>query len=254
MRPVVDHISIIFQQVSNCGLTMTKDDNESCVKILNSLIDEGVVDNVQVYTPNLNISVWKNEMIKRQVGYDHARSEGCTHFISMDVDEFYNPNELIVAKDKFEQTQYDGSVCKIVNYYGDVNHRFETHSDTMVPFIYKIKPDGLFQLNALYNHGYKCDPTRQVISNSIASFDDSIIVMHHMSMVRRNGDAIRLKLDNSSSKIGFPQHAIDTSATYYDEWVNGDKKQGLILRYDNPTDPIYYEDLTYNDNNWIWCK
>jgi len=98
IRPVVDHISIVYQTISNYGLPISP----SAYNVLNRLIAEGLIDEVFHYRPDFNRSATVNEYEKRKTGFRLALEANATHFLLMDSDEFYIRDEFISAKKMIE--------------------------------------------------------------------------------------------------------------------------------------------------------
>lgn len=67
---------------------------------LSDLLRAGLVDTIRLYKPDLSKKAVENEVIKRKIGMEIAISEGMTHFLSIDADEFYREKELEAAKKK----------------------------------------------------------------------------------------------------------------------------------------------------------
>jgi hypothetical protein len=56
--------------------------------------------------------VFYNEMSKREIGKKKCMDYGCTHFISMDADEYYLRDQLKFAKELVEECNFDGTACR----------------------------------------------------------------------------------------------------------------------------------------------
>jgi len=228
MKPMVDHISVVFQETSNNGKTTI--DGEIILKLLKRLESDGLIDSIIKFNPNSSKTVHQNEIDKRQTGYNKAKEAGCTHYLSMDVDEFFIEDEFNKAKSIIEDGGYDGAVVDYVNYYGDFNHQIPYDSKSFVPFIYKIDGDRRFQHGNVLTNQFLCDPTRQLRSNKVVKFKPSDIMMHHMSYVRNGGSGMRMKLENSSARLNLingGDWVIDKMVDYYDEWIAG--KRGMKI-------------------------
>jgi hypothetical protein len=54
-----------------------------------------------------------NELTKREIGRQYCMRNGCSHFMSMDCDEFYLTHQLEYAKRVMEERGYEGALCKM---------------------------------------------------------------------------------------------------------------------------------------------
>ena len=184
IQPYVDEIIIVWQEVSNYGeyyKPALPDINAHTIK----------------YEPTISLNGFNNEKLKRQTGIDRAKELGCTHFILMDCDEYYKPEEFKKAKEFIEAGNIEGSVVRLITYYKQTNWRLEEMEGYYVPFIHKLNPDTVCGYN---QYPFYCDPTRSINCKNVVEFTPEIVVMHHYSWVRNN---IERKLNNSSAKVNF---------------------------------------------------
>ena len=174
----VDEVIVVYQTTSNLG-------EQYAPMIPNEVVKYH-------YQPNLSQSPTWNETRKRNIGLGIATDLGCTHFISMDCDEFYDTNEF--AQYKSRAVEFDSSACKMYTYYKYPFVRISPIESYYVPFINKIYKD-----TALGKTKYPVlvDPTRSV-STCKQFYQIDRPIMHHMSWVRRD---IEQKLRNSSASI-----------------------------------------------------
>ena len=249
IREEADYIVIVDQEVSNHGNVLSSDMMDDKRRILDTLKKEGIIDDIIKYSPNLKLHVKKNEQIKHQIGYDRCLDVGCSHIISMDADEFYNPIELKKVKKIFEESDSDVSVCGIYEYFGNFNYCFGK-TGTHVPFILKLKPSRKYERTKMEE--YKIDPSRQSTFDDILYFDSDLITMHHMKFVRNNFNSIRLKLTNSGARWGITDKDIEYIVNYYKYWESRDKQKGLVVKYGDKNKYIKGEEkLYYVNNDWI---
>lgn len=133
---------------------------------------------------------WHNEAKKRQIGIEKAKELGCTHFLLMDCDEYYKPEEFKNA------IQYSdkGTVCKMWTYFKSPTLRLEIPEGYYVPFVHPLKRDThvMFSMYPFY-----VDRTRAVNDRDIVEIPESICMMHHYSWVRSD---IGKKIRNSSAQ------------------------------------------------------
>lgn len=134
---------------------------------------------------------WENEMIKRRIGINRAKELGCTHFILMDCDEYYERDQFAKAI-KF----LDGGsgVCRMHTYFKRPTLKLEHPENYFVPFIHRLNPD-----TQIGNNKYKfyCDRTRVVNEHEVIQVPDDICMMHHFSWVRKD---INKKIQSSSAQ------------------------------------------------------
>ena len=96
------------------------------------LVDELVLYNPQIYTTSEKRKMvsknaeklmigggvetigdqFFNELKKREIGRKKCESHGCSHFMSMDTDEFYLEDELSYVKKIIFERDYDATACR----------------------------------------------------------------------------------------------------------------------------------------------
>jgi hypothetical protein len=207
----VDYISVIYQTLSNCG-------NESSIdveSILNSLLDEGLINKIQKYNPIIEKGPHYNEIMKRNMGLNFSRKNGCTYHMAMDCDEFYLKEQLLNLKEIYLKENLEGGYCQMETYYKDFEHRLEPKEEYYVSLFYKIDND-LYNIQA--NTPVTVDPTRKITKNNIKIFTRDEIEMFHASYIR---DDISSKFNNSSAKVNF-ENDIENLIHYYENWQEGD--------------------------------
>jgi len=151
---------------------------------------------VTKYEPQAGLPQRDNERAKRNYGLKKARELGCTHFLMLDADEFYEPQAIEEGKEAFEDPALFGLVCASKIYVRSPELCID--DITRVPFIHRLTPELKFTKN--YEYPFSCgyagpliDPTRTLNITSGIQWSKSI--MHHMSLVRRD---INKKIRNSS--------------------------------------------------------
>jgi hypothetical protein len=214
VREHVDYVSVVYQTVSNYGQACTAD----LVDTLIGLKRNGLVDELYEYTPQTfsrdknNASY--NELEKRNVGLNMSRRNGCTHHMSMDCDEFYVPEQFEYMKKVIAEHGYESAACQYQNYYKDSIYLMSgSYDEAYVSTIYKINPDTAFIYRS-NNSPVRIDSTRKTNNKRYKVFEPSKVLMHHMSMVRKD---LRKKLMSSTfRKHGFKD--INATIHYYDNW------------------------------------
>jgi hypothetical protein len=200
IRQHCDYISIIYQNVSWFGKKADPDD----LKKINSLKTKGLIDDIFIFndfsplksSSRSSIQIAKKyELLKRQFGLLKCLEAKCTHYLCMDVDEFYESNEFLNAKNKIIKFGYTATAVRFINYVKTPTlHR--GFDPNRVPFICKIS-----HTTTLSNNFFvKCDPTRGINNgyNKNYEFSHSEIKMHHMETVRKN---LNLKYESTTRMI-----------------------------------------------------
>ena len=130
LKDHVDVIIIVWQDVSNYG--------EYFDPIANTDLS-GLKHVVLVkYNPIVGAGMY-NEKEKRILGLNIAREKGCTHFLHIDCDEYYE--DFGSAKELFLQSGKAGSVCNLYTYFKEPTLRFDSLDGYFVPIIHKLNPD-----------------------------------------------------------------------------------------------------------------
>lgn len=192
IRSQADYINVVYQDISNYG-----NKSETNLKpFLEGLMNKGLIDEIYLYKPNLEKNrAHKNKKDKRNIGLKLAKKRGCTHFLSMDVDEFYDSKQFAHAKEFIKVNCIKSSAVSIIEYikkptwqimngysFSPDDNEFYTF---YVPFIMKIKWHK-------QRHGkgfFPCftDPTRILNGkDKFYLFPKHDIAMHHMSSIRKN--------------------------------------------------------------------
>jgi hypothetical protein len=158
----------------------------------------------------------EKETWKRQQGLNKAQELGYTHFITMDADEFYVPEEVEEAKKRFSDPSMNGLVCRCKTYFRTPRLTIG-YDTTLVPFIHKIVPGLRYEFNRNYpfawtdqdrvpftpNKRIRIDPTRSFNLTSGIQWDE--ITMHHMSWVRSD---LKKKVRNSTARMNIEKSTI----------------------------------------------
>lgn len=176
----VDLFIIVYQTVSNLG------EHFDPIPHMN-LADFGKEVILLPFIPSGSVPA-DNERMKRGIGLEQARVEGCTHFLHMDCDEFYT--DFPKAKQEYLDSGAEGSVCSIYTYFKRPTWRFSRPDGYFVPFIHKLGPETAV---LRCNYAYYVDPTRTINCSNVALMD---VFMHHFSWCRLD---IMRKARNSSA-------------------------------------------------------
>lgn len=208
IRESVNYVAVLFQRTSNFGNAA----NADIEVLLSSFKLSGLIDDFFEYKPTVALKGHGNEIRKRNASLDICKAAGCTHFMSIDADEFYHKEQLDRVKEIIETDGYDSSACKMQTYYRTPEWAIVPPEEYFVPLIYKID-ERTFSLGKQWP--VPADPTRKLDAKNLILFTRDVIEMHHMSYVRKD---IRIKLVNSSASVNFKDR-IDILANYWKAWT-----------------------------------
>lgn len=180
----VDEVIVIYQTVSNFG-----EEHNPAPAIFDAAKDLKVPLHARQYHPSIGVGTI-NEICKRNMGLKVAEELGCTHFLFLDCDEFYQ--DFKKAKQQYLTAGTDGSVCKMYTYFNRPTLRFEEYDNYYVPFIHKLHPS---TIAGAPSYPFYVDPTRKVPAYGIVMLIGE--PMHHFSYIRKD---IERKCRNSSAR------------------------------------------------------
>jgi hypothetical protein len=235
IREAVEYVSVVYQKVSNYGQKGAPE----TLDLLKSLHKSGLIDECFMFEPHLPIKN-RNEVNKRNLGIKTCRDAKCTHFMTIDCDEYYRAEQLNRAKGIILDGDYDSSACQMQTYWKESwRYRLTPPEDYYVSLIFKMTE----HLNFIYGlpeFGVLVDPSRRSGPGKQRIFKRDEIEMHHMSYVRDN---IRDKFESSSAKGNWAT-SIDQLTDYYNNWKFPEK----ILKAGQPVEEHTvidcYEDYT----------
>ena len=162
--------------------------------------------------PTMVSNQFFNELYKREQGRQMCAAAGCTHFMSMDTDEYYKEDELAYAKSLMLSKDLDGTCCKMRFYFKEPTYEMLPFDElNQVPLIFKVKPDAPL----LLAHPYPVvvDPTRRMANcNRFYQFerDEVSRMVGQLHTFGRNGlgsglsVAIALRYAQMPSLISLP--------------------------------------------------
>ncbi|MDE6250277.1 MAG: hypothetical protein K2M34_01415 [Alphaproteobacteria bacterium] len=228
IRPVADYINVVWQRVSWHG-NMCNTDLENTLIKLKSM---GLIDELIFFEPDLKLNPTQNEQNKRNLGLRAAQNVGCTHFMTMNTDEFYETDVFRAAYQNIIERNLSHTVCNIVCYLTPTI-RYRDYATFFVPFIHRIDANQKITFDAFYDEiPCLCDPTRKIKlkHNSRFCFLGEI-VMHHMKHVRKD---IRKKLENSSANQSQKQNEELTNLYILnDQQISDGINSGKYIRVPN---------------------
>jgi hypothetical protein len=182
----VDHIIIVYQNVSNYGEVYYP---HLAVDPMEWFGGVGEKHTIIEYTPNRKLTAGVNETRKRNLGLNKARELGCTHFLHLDCDEYYQ--DFGNAKALFFESGAKGSVCPLHTYFKKPTLRLDYPENYFVPFIHELRPD---TIAGARKYPYWVDPTRRINETKVIELP---VYMHHYSYVRKD---IGRKIRNSTAR------------------------------------------------------
>jgi hypothetical protein len=215
IRPYVDYINVMFQQVSNHNLKAEID----IVPHLNYLKNCGKINDYFEYMKRSNMAPTPSEMDKRMAGIKHCEDVGCTHVMTMDSDEYYLPEQFSNAKEFIDSNNIKSSMCQLQTYWKTKNYRLKIPEAYYVPFIYRFEKGCVLKVGQLLIPGHAIDPTRGMFYTGNKSgchiFTRDKLQMHHLSFVRNN---FRAKIMNSSARANYEKQ-IPGLIDYHTYWA-----------------------------------
>jgi hypothetical protein len=206
IREVVDKVIIVYQNISNVGERHPNDNFEKFILSLDA-------DKVVLYNPSLSnhwLSGEKNERRKRATGAKAAIDLGCTHFLLMDCDEFYEKDSFQAAKEKIIELDCNASACQMNTYYKNPRYKLIPEEQYYVPFIAKLEK-GITRFSNFHDYPVHADPSRKTAPfDRFYKFTRDEIIMHHYTMVRKD---MMLKFRNHS---GLSRQRLDVEKIFSD--------------------------------------
>jgi len=167
----LDFIVIVYQTTSHRG-----EYDSTCIEHLAKVWGRKV--HKIRYEP-AKISAIENETRKRNLGINFAKSLGAEHYICLDCDEYYEPNEFDNAKAVYSANKAKASYCDLYTYFLEKDVRLFNKEPYYVPMFCNIKyPAGDYGFG-----GIIADPTRKV---NVGNPMRLPITMHHLSYIRKD--------------------------------------------------------------------
>ena len=201
LRPHVDHISVVYQTVSYWGNPAAK----TLLPAIDSALARGLADDVAQYRPEKfpGDTPKRHEARKRTLGLDMALARKATHFLSLDTDEFYRPEEFCRAKQAIAAGGFDVTVCRIQDYHSRPIYQYRDLAryrdlDLYVPFICRVR-EGL-AFDSTLDFFCAVDPSRRLPFARPHVFRPGELVMHHMTTVRCDRRSLISKFANAASR------------------------------------------------------
>lgn len=191
IRPFADHISVVYQDVSNFG----QQSKRNLKSFLLDLYHRKIIDDFFLYHPK-NIPAGANESTKRNIGLDIAKNYKCSHYMTMDTDEYYVSDDFQNLVKDIQTFDWDSTFCQMKTYYKSWEYQLSPPETYYVPLIYKIYENMYLHLSTAVP--VLTDPTRKYNAGRFRVYERSFIEMHHGSYIRDN---IRSKVENSTAVV-----------------------------------------------------
>lgn len=242
IRNEVCFVVVVYQTISNFGNAA----RPGLERLLQVLMDRGFVDRIIKYDPAAEAAgmtledkkslvaadadpadlggpvsnvgdQFFHELKKRELGRQACQTAGCSHFISMDTDEFYKPEELEKAKDYVLRNSIDVSCCLMRLYFKRPFYEYlPVDNGNAVTFICRLSDDMPLRLIA-GRYPVLVDPTRRPVGwKEVHVFDRSVVEMHHYSFVRKN---IVSKMTNVSNRSNYEPDATTSFIQQFESWT-----------------------------------
>lgn len=217
VRPHVELVVAMWQDISNYG------ERHNPSEAIDDCIESGLIDVTAPYVPDMTPRRYQgtyNETVKRNRGLSIARKQGCTHYLHLDCDEFYDPAQFAAAREMMDKSGYDSSACRMRTYYRRPTYQLTPPESYWVPFIHRVHPRTVCgHQNGAVGYPVTTDPTRTAHPvGRFLPFQREELEMHHMSWVRRD---IGRKLRNHSSSAKFAVN-LESSIRAFEEYQIGD--------------------------------
>ena len=171
IRDQVDCVLAVVQSTSNFGETY-----EGGLQTSLDLKRRGLVDVIAHYRP-FSVPPYQNEARKRLLAAELGYKWGFTHFLHVDCDEYYRPEQFDAARRYVEDCGADGSVASIKTYFRQPDWALQGFDDYFVPFIHRYGCEPKPPADGAYP--FRCDDTRTIESHNVALLPPDLIVMHH---------------------------------------------------------------------------
>jgi len=180
-----------------------------------------------------------NELSKRELGRNMCSKNGCTHFMSMDADEFYKSDQLKKVMSSVIEDDLDGTFCFMRIFFKQPIFEYLKDDVNCVSLIYKIKDDMKFRL-AEPVANLIVDPTRKLCNlKKIRVFPRKDVEMYHYSFVRRD---IKMKLQNVSNRSNYENDMPD----FYEKFESWEPSKGIL--HPHPHIGNFFKSVAIVDN------
>lgn len=191
VRSSAHYINVVYQTHSWYG----EPTQSPLLAIVQGLQQQGLIDEIILYQPNLAINAHENEITKRNIGVEAVKKSTCDYLLIMDVDEFYLEKEITYAKEQMIEHDYESTFVFHRLYYLKPENQLKALPTYGIPFIFELRRNR--KLVSKDRRPLLVDSTRCLnhIQRPYLFMVDQV-VCHHMSLVRRD---LLKKYRNSSA-------------------------------------------------------
>jgi hypothetical protein len=173
------------------------------------------------FIPNFKNNTKKNELDKHNHLLEAARSEGCSHFVLLATDHYYEPEQFKATKEMIIERGCKITVSKMFTYYKRPEWRLDPPELYYMPFICEIAKDTRFEFSGRYP--VTVDPSLKLFPISVFyALQPKDLIMHHYSMIRED---IENKFNNAAASIRWTPEKIETFTNEYKGAELGDSIQ-----------------------------
>ena len=170
------------------------------------------------FVPDFKKTTKENELDKHNLLIDECISLGCSHFLLMAADHYYEPEQFRSAKNKIELQDFTVTFSEMFTYYKHPTWRMDPVESYMMPFILKIEKGTRFMFRG--NYPEIVDPAVKIFPiRSPYTFKKSELMLHHFSMIRKD---IQNKFNNAAASIRWSPEKIKGFVDEYNKAKPGD--------------------------------
>lgn len=252
LRNLCDIIIICLQKYSYHGIEISQDDIDEAYL----LKEFGYVDDVIWFEPHDKHANDDEKIVprlietdKRNFILDYLETNGCSHSIIIDSDEYYDHCDFKNAIELVDKENYKITYCQYLNYYRDYRHLLIWPFLCYVPFVASSKYRFNFKSSSFNKPS---DPTRRYEipledNTEFKILDFNVIKMHHLSWIRKD---IAKKIDNWSAKKYFKNYN-NLCKNILDRYYNYKDGQNAIIMFNVPYNNVAVDVL---DKQYIHPK
>jgi hypothetical protein len=240
IRDQVNWVIAFYQKKSYWQNPMDPKDFEE----LQRLKSIGLINELIEFKPDYNKPAREQETDKRNMGIQMMRSQGYSHILNIDCDEFYDKDQFRIAKEMINKNGWPITYWSYVNYYKDFEHYLVYPFRPFVPGIHSTYFTYTFNGPA----PGPTDPTRRIFNPMNLGtylFPDEVIRMGHCAWVRKD---IRKKLENWSAKDFFPKEHINKCVERWENWKEG---EDAIMLFNVPNNEVMVRKLTTKIHKFV---
>lgn len=237
----IDYIQIIYQDQSYTGLPAQK----VIYPDLKILLDSHKIHAIEKFDPDLDLRPKHNELNKRNMGRASCRDAKCDYHQSIDIDEYFRPNEFANALSAVIANGYGFTVCPIYSYVYSQSSKYlyrwkETcDKHCFSPLLYAINEKNFMCKSPLPLSGNRIDETRYLLGEKSYCFSSDEICMHHMHMVRKD---LHRKFATKAAFSDTSNHSAQKQKEHYKSISVGSKIA---------TDPFYGAEVVKVDDEFL---